>query len=154
MSVTHIRWMIRVDMPAVLGIERESFPHNWDEDQFIAVLRQRNAIGLIAEVEDETAGYVIYELHGNRLHIMKLGVAKQYRHIGVGRAMVERLIGKLSSEKRNRIMLEVRESNLDAQLFFKRLGFRAVSILKDFYSDTDEDAYLMQYRVNQSAAVY
>ena len=43
-------------------------------------------------------------------------------------------------------MLEVRETNLDAQLFFKGLDFRAISVLRDFYDDTVEDAYLMQYR--------
>jgi ribosomal-protein-alanine N-acetyltransferase len=26
------------------------------------------------------------------------------------------------------------------------MGFRAVSVLRDFYSDTTEDAYLMQFR--------
>jgi ribosomal-protein-alanine N-acetyltransferase len=40
----------------------------------------------------------------------------------------------------------VRETNLSAQLFFRSLGFRAVSVLRDFYEDTTEDAYLMQYR--------
>jgi ribosomal-protein-alanine N-acetyltransferase len=43
-------------------------------------------------------------------------------------------------------VLEVRETNLAAQLFFRESGFRAVSLLRDFYEDTTEDAYLMQYR--------
>ena len=40
----------------------------------------------------------------------------------------------------------MRETNLDAQLFFRENGFRAVSVLRSYYSDTPEDAYLMQYR--------
>jgi len=56
-----------------------------------------------------------------------------------------KLIGKLTPERRNRIVLEVRETNLPAQLFFRSLGFRAISVLKDFYQDTTEDAYLMHY---------
>lgn len=60
--------------------------------------------------------------------------------------MMTKLVSKLSPERRTRIMLEVRETNLDAQLFFKDLDFRAVSVLRDFYEDTTEDAYLMQYR--------
>ena len=43
-------------------------------------------------------------------------------------------------------MLEVRETNLAAQLFFRSLSFRAVNVLHDFYDDTTEDAYVMQYR--------
>jgi ribosomal-protein-alanine N-acetyltransferase len=42
-------------------------------------------------------------------------------------------------------VLEVRETNLPAQLFVRSLGFRATSVLKDFYQDSTEDAYLMQF---------
>ena len=45
-----------------------------------------------------------------------------------------------------RITLEVRETNLPAQLFFKSAGFRAVTVLRAYYEDSPEDAYLMQYR--------
>ena len=60
--------------------------------------------------------------------------------------MVNKLIGKLSRQRRNRIVLEIRETNLAAQMFFKNLNFRAVSVLRDYYDDTVEDAYVMQYR--------
>ena len=60
--------------------------------------------------------------------------------------MVAKLVGKLSAQRRNRITLEVRETNLPAQLFFRQCGFRAVSVLREFYEDTPEDAYLMLYR--------
>jgi ribosomal-protein-alanine N-acetyltransferase len=60
--------------------------------------------------------------------------------------MVAKLIGKLSSQRRSRITLEVRETNLAAQLFFRSQAFRAVSVLRRYYDDTPEDAYLMQYR--------
>ena len=33
----HIRWMIRRDMPEVLGIEREGFEFPWLEDDFVRV---------------------------------------------------------------------------------------------------------------------
>ena len=60
--------------------------------------------------------------------------------------MLAKLTAKLSTQRRTRILLEVRETNLAAQLFFRGQGFRAVSVLRDFYDDTTEDAYLMQYR--------
>jgi ribosomal-protein-alanine N-acetyltransferase len=64
--------------------------------------------------------------------------------------MLGKLIAKLSAQRRTRIVLEVRETNLAAQLFFRQQGFRAVSLLRDFYEDTTEDAYLMQYRCRSS----
>ena len=150
-TCVHIRWMIRRDMQAVLAIESQSFEFSWNEDDFIRCLRQRNCIGMVAEQDDQVVGFMIYELHKNRLHILNFAVAKEMRRRGLGNAMVGKLLSKLSHERRNRIMLEVRETNLDAQLFFKGLGFRAISVLRDFYDDTVEDAYLMQYRYKATA---
>jgi len=143
--------MIRRDMLEVLEIENQSFEFPWSEDDFIRCLRQRNCIGMVAEHDERVAGFMIYELHRNRLHILNFAVAAEFRRKGVGQQMVEKLIGKLSSQRRSRILLEVRETNLAAQLFFRRLGFRAVSVLRDFYVDTTEDAYLMQYRFHTGA---
>lgn len=142
----HIRWMIRRDMPSVLDIESRCFEFAWCEDDFIRCLRQRNCIGMVAEDDDRVAGFMIYELHKTRLHILNFAVNPDHRRKGIGQAMVGKLLGKLSHERRNRIMLEVRETNLEAQLFFKHVGFKAISVLRDFYDDTVEDAYLMQFR--------
>ena len=142
----HIRWMIRRDMAEVIAIESESFEFPWSEDDFVRCLRQRNCIGMVAEMDDQVVGFMIYELHKNRLHILNFAVADRYRRLGIGTQMASKLAGKLSDQRRNRILLEIRETNLPAQLFFRHSGFRAVSVLKEFYEDTPEDAYLMQFR--------
>ena len=142
----HIRWMIRGDTPAVLNIEAASFEYPWSEEKLILTLRHREVIGMVAELANEVVGIMIYELHKNRLHLINFAVAPQARRQGVGSTMIEKLVSKLSHDRRNRIMLEVRESNLAALLFFKSQGFRAIKILRDYYEDTTEDAYLMQYR--------
>ena len=149
----HIRWMIRRDMPAVQMIEREAFEFPWSHDDFMRCLRTRNCIGMVAEHDDEIVGFMIYELHMNRLHILNFAVDAKLRRSGVGSAMIGKLVSKLSPNRRNRMMLEVRETNVAGQLFFKSLGFRAISVLRDFYNDTTEDAYLMQYRVLPPVAV-
>jgi [ribosomal protein S18]-alanine N-acetyltransferase len=148
----HIRWMIRRDMAEVLAIESGSFEFPWSEEDFIRCLRQRNCIGMVAEHNERVVGFMIYELHKNRLHILNFAVNEQLRRRGIGSQMVKKLISKLSRERRNRIMLEIRETNLPAQLFFRELGFRAVSVLREFYEDTPEDAYLMQFRFTASEA--
>lgn len=145
-SCVHIRWMIRRDMPAVLDIEGQSFEFPWSEEEFIRALRQRNCIGMVAELNEVVVGFMIYELHKNRLHILNFAVHHDYRRQNVGKSMIEKLVSKLSSQRRSRILLEVRETNLPAQLFFKSVGFKAVSVLREFYEDSPEDAYVMQFR--------
>lgn len=144
----HVRWMIRRDMPSVLEIEEGSFEYPWNEDSFIRCLRQRNCIGMVAEIRDQVVGFMVYELYRDQLHVVNFAVHPNLRRIGIGQAMAMKLIGKLSSDRRNSIVLEVRESNIGAQLFFQRFGFKAISILRDHYEETDEDAYQMQYRFN------
>jgi [ribosomal protein S18]-alanine N-acetyltransferase len=142
----HIRWMIRRDMPEVLAIEAESFEFPWLEGDFIRCLRQRNCIGMVADYEGRVVGFMIYELHKTRIHVLNFAVAGDDRRLGVGSQLVAKLIAKLSPHHRSRIILEVRETNLTAQLFFRENGFRAVSVLRSYYADTPEDAYMMQYR--------
>ena len=50
----HIRWMIRRDMPEVLDIENQAFEFPWTEEDFIRCLRQRNCIGMVAELDQVT----------------------------------------------------------------------------------------------------
>ena len=146
----HIRWMVRRDMAEILAIEGESFEFLWLEEDFIRCLRQRNCIGMVAEHDERVVGFMIYELNKTRIHVLNFAAAAEYRRRGVGSQMVAKLIGKLSACRRTRISLETRESNLPAQLFFRSQGFTAGRVLRDFYDDTDEDAYHMIYRLRSN----
>ncbi len=141
----HIRWMIRRDMPEVLAAEEESFEFPWLEEDFIRCLRQRNCIGMVAEHEDRVVGFMIYELHNARIHALNFAVASDYRRRGVGSQMMAKLLAKLTPRRRVRIVLEVRETNLPAQFFFRARGLQAISVLRAYYEDTPEDAYLMEF---------
>ena len=150
----HIRWMIRRDMGEVLQIEKGSFEFPWFEEDFVRCLRQRNCIGMVAEHGDRVVGFMIYELHKTRLHVLNFAVAPEYRRLGIGRQMIDKLVSKLSSQRRTRISLEVRETNLTAQLFFKQNQFRATAVLRDFYDDSTEDAYVMQFHFDEGEQQY
>ena len=86
---------------------------------------------MVAEHDDRVVGFMIYELHKTRIHVLNFAVAADYRRRGVGSQMIAKLTAKLSSQRRSRIVLEVRETNLAAQLFFRENGFRAVSVLRE-----------------------
>ena len=142
-----IRWMIRRDMPEVLEIERQSFEFSWTEEDFLTCLRQRNCIGMVAERQERIVGFMIYELLKSQLHVLNFAVAPWARRQAVGSQMVEKLVNKLSQQRRQEISLEVRETNLAAQLFFKNQGLAANSVLRGHYEDTDEDAYVMKFQL-------
>jgi ribosomal-protein-alanine N-acetyltransferase len=145
-----IRWILLLDMPDVLEIERESFEFSWTEDDFLCCLKQRNCSGMVAEHDGRIVGFMIYELHKSRLQILNFAVGVLFRRSTVGRQMIDRLITKLQQQRRKDIVLEVRESNLTAQLFFREHGFMSVHVLRHHYDDTAEDAYVMCYRLDRS----
>ena len=92
----HIRWMIRRDMAGVLEIEKLGFEFSWSEEDFVRCLRQRNCIGMVCEYEERVVGFMIYELHKNRIHVLNFAVHPDFSRRAVGRQMMDKLIGKLS----------------------------------------------------------
>lgn len=158
----NIRWMIRRDMPEVLRIEQASHEFPWCEEDFIRCLRQRNCIGMVASIGGiytdsgwsyygTVTGFMLYELYKANLHILKFAVHAEHRRVGIGMQMAEKLVSKLSSHRRVRIVVEVRETNLDSQLFFRSAGFRATGVSRGFYADSGEDAFVMEYRLRDGA---
>ncbi|TSC58499.1 MAG: ribosomal-protein-alanine acetyltransferase [Candidatus Peregrinibacteria bacterium Greene0416_19] len=146
----NIRWMILRDMPEVLQTEEASFESAWTEEDFLRCLRQRNCIGMVAETREKVVGFMIYELHKGKLHILNFAVHPEFRRKEIGSQMVEKLRSKLSSHRRTKITLEVRETNLPAQLFFRETGFQGVRVMREYYEDSGEDAFLMQYQLDES----
>jgi len=136
----HIRWMLRRDLPEVLWIESAAFEFPWSKADFIRCLRHRNCIGIVAEDGNQVVGFMVYALQRTRIHFLNFAVHPAFRRLGVGRQMVAHRKAKLSEQRRTRITLEVRERNLDAQLFFRSMGFRAVNVLHYLYHDSPEDA--------------
>lgn len=142
----HIRWMLKWDMPEVLQVEQESFNFPWYEEEFLRHMNARNCISMVAELGEKVVGLMVYKMQPTKLHILNLAVHPEHRRQHIGTQMVQKLVSKLSSHRRTSITLEVRETNLPSQLFFRDAGFRAVRVLRGFYDDTGEDAYFMQYR--------
>lgn len=144
-----IRWMIRRDFQEVLSIEEKSFEFPWTEDDIVRCLCQRNNIGIIAETKkEEVVGLMIYELYKTKLHLVRIAVHPDWRRQKIGTQMVEKLVSRLSLQKRRRITIEIQEDNLSAQLFFRQCGFKVTHIVHNYHNNTSGDAYLMQYYKN------
>lgn len=143
----HIRWMIRRDMAKVLEIEHLCFSEPWSEEEFLIQMRQKNTIGMVAEHEDQVVGYMVYNLHKDKLELTNLATQPLLQRRGIGTALIKKLQSKLNPERRTAITAEVRETNLGAQLFLRNMGFKAIEIIRTPYHCNSEDAYLMQHSI-------
>ena len=141
------RWMIRKDVARVLEIENESFEYPWNEQQVVDFLRVRNQICRLMTINDLVVGYLFYSIHKDSFGVENIAVAKEYRRLGVGSGLVWRLVSRLHSERRSHVHCIVRESNLPAQQFFRGIGFLATSVVKNPFSNIEEDAYSMRFDI-------
>jgi ribosomal-protein-alanine N-acetyltransferase len=142
----HIRWMIRRDMVGVLEIEKQSFDYPWTEDEFIRVLRCRYHIGMVAEHEGCVVGFMVYALHKHRLELLNIAVDDRWRRASIGKQFIEKLASKLSVNRRTRIVIDVRETNLTAQLFLSSTGLLATQVIDDYYDGFSESAIRFEYK--------
>jgi ribosomal-protein-alanine N-acetyltransferase len=144
--------MIWQDLPEVIALTKQTPETPWTEQDLRSRLGQRNTIGIIAERNDTIEAFAVYELHPNRLHINNLIVSDRSRRQGIGKLIIDKLKNKLDPERKNRITLNVSESNLVAQQFLRAMGFRAVQIIRKPYDDREEDAYCMRYGISSEVA--
>jgi ribosomal-protein-alanine N-acetyltransferase len=145
-----LRWLIRKDMEQILKIENECFDSPYDIDWFMENLRHRNVVGMVADIRGSIAGFMLYELHKTHISIFDFAVSQEYQRQGVGTSMVQRLVDKLSHQGREAIEVMTSDQNINAHLFFRSCGFKAMSVFRDhFESDGGEfaDGYLFQYRI-------
>jgi len=141
----HVRWLTEKDLDAVYDLEQKCSEKPWGPIEFANILMHSNCVGVVVEYQSEIIGYLIYEAQEKSIDISNIAVHPQFRRKGVASQMVARLACRLIHGARRALTLSVRESNLAAQLFFRSLGFKAVSI-KRANQEMDEDSYVMQYK--------
>jgi ribosomal-protein-alanine N-acetyltransferase len=142
------RWMLTRDLDAVAAIELKSNEYYISREDLIKLLRRRSVVAMVAVEggeDGQVVGFMIYELMNRRIHLIDIAVHYKYRNQGIGSELIDRLKGKLSHKRRTKITVESRETNLGVQLFLKKNDFVGTEVLRDYFTDTNEDAFVMQY---------
>jgi [ribosomal protein S18]-alanine N-acetyltransferase len=136
-----VRRLTYSDLPAVLSIERRSFPTPWSLAMFVLELSKPSGICLAASADDELHGYLVCSRYDQAWHLMNVAVAPERRRSGVA----SRLIGRLIEEAGRELpfTLEVRVSNQAAIAMYEGLGFRSAGVRPRYYQDNGEDALIM-----------
>ena len=122
-QIKWFRWLIRHDMPAVLSMECQT-DTPWVDEDWLVILRQRNAIGMVAEDQfGRVVGAILYELYSGHLKIIRLIVDESCRRQGIATEMLSRMKHKLAQQRRHELVIDVPERQQDMLLFLKSCGF-------------------------------
>jgi [ribosomal protein S18]-alanine N-acetyltransferase len=138
---TEIRRLAYSDLPAVISIERRSFPAPWSLAMFVLELSKPSGICLAATEDGELLGYLVCSRYDRVWHLMNVAVAPDRRRRGVASRLIARLIEEGGGQLP--FTLEVRVSNREAIAMYEGLGFRSAGVRPRYYQDNGEDALIM-----------
>ncbi|KUK10478.1 MAG: [SSU ribosomal protein S18P]-alanine acetyltransferase [Clostridia bacterium 41_269] len=139
-----IQPMMPEHLDEVLKIEEVSFPSPWSKQAYLNELLFNDfAHYFVCTLKGCVIGYIGMWIVIDEGHITTIAVAPEYR----GKRIAEKMLkfaadyaGKFGAEK---LVLEVRVSNLSAQKLYRRMGFKNIGVRKEYYSDSREDAIVM-----------
>ncbi len=137
-----IRPMEPTDLAQVMEIEKLSFPSPWSFSAFERELKNPWSVAWVYELDNRVAGYLIAWKVADEFHIVNLAVAPLYRKKGIGECLLRYAL--THAEGCVWARLEVRRSNWIAQALYYKLGFQEIGIRKQYYTDENEDAIVME----------
>ena len=145
--LVRIRDLNPTDMQAILSIEYKCFKDPYP----LSLLNRLHAMHpdgfLVAEAHGKVVGYVIGVIRWGAMgHILAIGVDPLYRKQNIGSTLMKRIIGRLRAKGAKLVRLEVRKSNVEAQQFYFKLGFRQREEIPYYYED-GEAAVAMDYKL-------
>lgn len=129
----NIRFAIQKDMDVIYKIDRASHLTYMRDGRIEKMLRTKNCLTLVADIEEEVAGYLIYHGHQNKFTVDRLAVVDHWRRFDCGTVLMRKIQDKLGPLKKC-VEMMIPESNLTGQLFLNSLGFKVEKAIKNYYT--------------------
>ena len=136
--------MTASDCRELAELDRRCFSVPWSEQSFFEETKNTLATYLLARDDGKTVGYCGFWRVSGEAQITNIAVLPEYRHQGAAKALIEEMLKICKDDER--IILEVRQSNLPAISLYEKFGFEKAGIRKRFYHSPDEDGITMLRR--------
>ena len=153
MQGLRFRAMRPSDLETVVRIERLSFDSPWERRVFARHLQDDDTRCYVAVKGPRIVAYAALGFSEDTARLLNFAVEPAYRRKGAGSRFMESLFRFCQLRGCARLEVDVRESNLGAQLFGRTVGFLATKVLRKHFEDTGEDAYLMQRTIDTASKV-
>jgi len=130
----------------ILQVELQCFNIPWSRASFERDFTVNKFSIYVAAYDDEKnkiVGYGGMWRVVNEAHITNIAVLKEYRRIGIGSMIIDKMTKIAEDNKMIGLTLEVKRGNQKAISMYRKAGFKISGIRKEYYSDTKEDAIIM-----------
>ncbi|OWW20697.1 ribosomal protein S18-alanine N-acetyltransferase [Noviherbaspirillum denitrificans] len=138
------------DLPNVLVIENDVYPHPWTRGNFLDSLYSGYEAWTLRETDGALAGYFLVMLAVDEAHLLNISVRRDLHGKGVGRLQLDKIVAVTKEKSMTSILLEVRPSNHRALAVYKQYGFEQIGVRKGYYpaaDNTREDAIVMRFHL-------
>jgi len=136
------------DLIEVVALERASFTDPWNLGAFVNEFLNRESGRLVARPTGASAsgiaGYAVYALAGDELHVNNIAVRSALRGRGIGRLLVAEVLRRGEARGASTAWLEVRPSNAAALALYEGLGFEHAGRRRAYYASNGEDAIVLR----------
>ncbi|NUW40736.1 ribosomal protein S18-alanine N-acetyltransferase [Nonomuraea rhodomycinica] len=142
--------MTEGDLPAVMAIERTTFPHDaWSEGMMRGELAEqpRTRHYVVALVDEVIVGYAGLAAAADQADVQTIAVLQAHQGTGVGGAMLAELLCEARRRGAREIFLEVRDDNPRARGVYEHFGFEEIGIRRRYYDD-GTDAIMMRKKLD------
>lgn len=133
------------DLISILEIEQASQIIPWSM-QSLQECYNEQYLNLKLTLNKEIIGFCISQQILDEATLFNIAIKPNFQGLGYGKHLLDNLIQQLKQKKCKSIWLEVRESNIAAQTLYQKLGFKTVSIRKEYYrtlNNQRENAVIM-----------
>ena len=135
------------DIEKIAQLEAMTFSDAWTVKSISDTFKQKQAFLTVAEVDGIVSGYCIVYYVMDEAEIARIAVNETVRRQGIGRGLLDFTCKCCGEKQINKLLLDVRESNIGAIAFYKRYGFLEDGIRKNFYEMPKENAVLMSKQI-------
>jgi ribosomal-protein-alanine acetyltransferase len=131
-SIQHLDKLYEIEMKC---FEKEAFT----KQQISNLLTDYNSIGLVAKIDGEIVGFIIGTIYPEKNsligHILTIDVSPTHQRKGIAQKLLKE-IEKLFKEKSVKTCrLEAREDNIAALRLYRKLGYKKIARLKNYYGN-------------------
>ncbi len=135
--------MTESDLHQVIRIERASFPTPWTIELFHSELTNPLSRYWVARSENKVVGYIGILVVPADGQITTFAVNPDHRLQGIGTKLLEFALSVAVSWGLSAVTLEVRETNLEAQILYRSFGFEELGLREGYYAEINENAVVM-----------
>ncbi len=146
--------MTVLSLDDVMAVEQSAYQFPWTRGNFIDSLAAGYLAQLLLGAQQDLLGYFVAMQGVDEMHLLNITVAPARQGQGHARTLFTSLVAQSKLRGAHKLWLEVRQSNAQAQMIYRRFGFEHVGVRRGYYpaaAGQREDAVVMALQLASAA---